>query len=357
MTSIGPIVLFGSGETSPSAHRIHHAAMRRLHAPVHAAILETPAGFQPNSAAVAQSIADYLQQRLGNFQPEVEVVPARRRTGPHSTDDPALAAPIFRANYLFMGPGSPTYAVRHLHGCYVWYSLLAQHRLGAAVCFSSAATIAASRYTLPVYEIYKVGQDLHWQPGLDFLGFFGLSLAIIPHWNNRDGGAALDTSHCYMGQARHQRLVAMLPPGTVILGIEESTGVLIAPHEGICSVVGAGAAIIVREGVQVRHAAGATFSPLELGAWRMPDDAAIKASADLPPAVWQRAQQMARSQRAVAEIPQEVIELVSTREDARRQHDWAVADALRARLDRLGWQVQDTSAGPVVAPAPRAHDP
>jgi hypothetical protein len=67
------------------------------------------------------------------------------------------------------------------------------------LAFASAASIAVGRYALPVYEIYKVGADLHWVDGLDLFRVFGWELAIVPHWNNREGGDDLDTSRCFMG--------------------------------------------------------------------------------------------------------------------------------------------------------------
>ena len=42
-------------------------------------------------------------------------------------------------------------------------------------------------HTVPVYEIYKVGADAHWLPGLDVLGELTLPAAVVPHWNNRSG--------------------------------------------------------------------------------------------------------------------------------------------------------------------------
>ncbi len=72
----GPIVLFGSGEASPTARRVHAAALAGLAAPIRASVLETPAGFEPNSARVAGRLADFLRQRLSPFQPEVVVAPA-----------------------------------------------------------------------------------------------------------------------------------------------------------------------------------------------------------------------------------------------------------------------------------------
>jgi hypothetical protein len=47
---------------------------------------------------------------------------------------------------------------------------------------------------LPVYEIYKVGQDVHAVDGLNLFADFGLHVSFIPHWNNTDGGVDLDTS-------------------------------------------------------------------------------------------------------------------------------------------------------------------
>ena len=86
-----------------------------------------------------------------------------------------------------MGPGSPTYAVRQLADSLAWHRLIARHRVGATLALASAAVIAISALALPVYEIYKAGQDLHWQPGLDLFGAYGLKLVFVPHWNNAEG--------------------------------------------------------------------------------------------------------------------------------------------------------------------------
>ena len=72
--------------------------------------------------------------------------------------------------------------------------------------FASAAAIAVNRHALPVYEIFKVGEDLHWKLGLDLFGQYGLDLTIVTQWNNREGGEELDTSHGFMGRARFERL-------------------------------------------------------------------------------------------------------------------------------------------------------
>ncbi len=249
-----------------------------------------------------------------------------------SPDDPALAGAIFRSNYVFMGPGSPTYAVRHLQDSFTWHSMLAQHRLGAAIVFSSASTISVSKYALPVYEIYKVGEELHWKDGLDFFAHFGLNLMITPHWNNNDGGDELDTSRCYMGQERYERLLALLPRLPVILGIEENTGVVINPDSGECTVVGVGETIVFRDGKETRFAAGGAFSVDLLGPWRLPRDAE-----GIPEEVWARAQVVHTAQADDdAVVPAPVEKMVAEREAARAEQNWQTADRLRDELHGAG---------------------
>ena len=108
----GLVVLFGSGETSASGRKVHDWLLGRLSPPIQLAVLETPAGFELNSAQVAGRVADFFSHRLQNYRPQVTVVPARKRGTPFSPDDPAIVAPLLVANLIFLGPGSPTYAVR-----------------------------------------------------------------------------------------------------------------------------------------------------------------------------------------------------------------------------------------------------
>ena len=151
---------------------------------------------------MAGKVGDFLKARLGNYKPEVEVIAARKKGGAFSPDDPEICAPLLNANLIFIGPGSPTYAIRQLQGSLAWDLIRARHRLGATLVFASAATIAVGAYGLPVYEIYKVGQDVHNIPGLNIFADLGAQLSIVPHWNNTDGGADVDTSRCFIGMER-----------------------------------------------------------------------------------------------------------------------------------------------------------
>ena len=51
---------------------------------------------------------------------------------------------------------------------------------------------------------------------------------------------------------------------------------------------------------------------------------------------------------AESQVPQEVMDLVKQRQQARRDKDFARADAVRAELTRMGWLVEDTPDGPRV---------
>jgi hypothetical protein len=364
----GPIVLFGSGETSPSAQKVFDYILQGMPASPRIALLETPAGFELNSEQVIGRIGDFLQHNLQNYRPRVEVIPARAKGSAFSPDDPEITAPLLTADMVFMGPGSPTYAVRQLKDSLAWHTLQARHRLGAALVFASAAVIAISRYALPVYEIYKVGEDLHWKPGLDLLGQYDLPLVFIPHWNNNDGGTELDTSRCFMGQARFASLMAQLPSGLTVMGIEENTALILEPAAGEGRVIGAGGVTLIHtghnhetylgeadlDGTGLHDIArgynshvhtyqhGQAFALNECFPMRIPGD-----GSGLPDTIWQQVIEAANMPDPT-EPPPEVLELLNQRAAARAAKDWAASDALRARIAALGWVVKDTKVGQVI---------
>ncbi len=343
----GPIVLFGSGEVSASGRRVYDWLFGRMTSPIRVAVLETPAGFQPNSALVAEEVAQFLRQRLQNYRPDVTVVPARKRDTSFSPDDAQIVAPLLAANVMFLGPGSPTYAVRQLQGSLAWYTLLARHRMGAALILSSAATIAAGAQALPVYEIYKVGEDLHWAPGLDLLAAFGLSLILIPHWDNAEGGESLDTSHCFMGRERFEGLLELLPDNATVLGIDEHTALVVDVGAARCHVMGRGGITWLRAGQTTRVDHHQSFALAELGDFQTPDP-----RAGIPEHIWQHVLSAASQEPSLPpEPPVQVSKLVKEREVARSQNNWETADALRVEVNALGWQIQDTPEGPRVLPA------
>jgi hypothetical protein len=170
-------------------------------------------------------IADFFKSSLANFHPQIKIIYANTQD---DANDPQIIEPLATADYIFTGPGSPTYAVKHLRATRLYQTILERVLAQkASLCLASAATIAFSEYALPVYEIYKVGEPLHWQAGLHGLKALYQPLTIIPHLNNQEGGSKTDTSYCYLGQERYQKLVDLLPPHQTLWGIDELTGVII----------------------------------------------------------------------------------------------------------------------------------
>jgi len=336
----GPIALFGSGETAPGGQKIFDFLFQMTKMAPRVSILETPAGFELNSPQVAGSVGDFIEQRLQNYKPSIEVLPARKKGTTFSPDDPTIVYPILESDLIFMGPGSPSYAVRQLRDSVAWEYLLARHRLGASVAFSSATTVAISCSALPVYEIYKVGEDLHWLPGLDFFGIYGLDLIFIPHWNNQDGGEDLDTSRCYMGKSRFLKLIDLLPPQQTVIGIDENTGLVFDFQAGCLHSVGQGTITIIREGVERGITAGSGLELTELGQFKLCDPLAGISSTS-----WQAAIK-AHTQQSMKNTPDKmVVKLAKEREQARKDQKWELADQLRKQIEDLGWSVKDSQNG------------
>jgi hypothetical protein len=155
------------------------------------------------------------------------------------------------ANYVFAGPGSPTYALRHWRDHAVREPLVEKVTQGGCLAFASAAAIGLGAYALPVYEIYKVGDDPSWIEGLNVLGEIGIRCAVIPHYNNREGGTH-DTRFCYMGEPRLRRLESMLPDDVLILGIDEYTACIIDVEAQTVTVRGPGGVTARRGGMERR---------------------------------------------------------------------------------------------------------
>jgi hypothetical protein len=338
-------VLFGSGETAA----VGRDALRWLVAsgrpPGSVAVLETPAGFEPNADAVAARWADFLGRQAEVHGAVFVQLAARRRGAPRGPDDPAIAGQVAGADLIVLGAGSPTYAARQLRSTVTWDTAIAAHLAGASFFLASAAAIAAGTRSLPVYEIYKVGEDLHWNDGLGLFELYGLRLAVVTHWDNTEGGAGLDTSRAYMGAARFRELLALLPGGITVVGIDEHTALCVDPRAATAQVVGRGGVTVLRDGART-FGAGSSFSLRELGPFSLPDAEAIV------PAERARAIERVRSARAPSPPP-EISALVRARERARAASDWETADRLRDQVTESGWSIEDAPEGPRLVPARR----
>ncbi|MCC6568292.1 MAG: hypothetical protein IT315_03560, partial [Anaerolineales bacterium] len=220
-----------------------------------------------------------------------------------------------------------------------WDVIRARHRLGATLIFASAATISIGAHALPVYEIYKVGQDVHAVNGLNFFGDFGLHISFIPHWNNAEGGADLDTSRCFIGMDRFAEWCDLLPAENQTVGLDEHTGLIVDIETGQCEVSGVSSVSIVRECDPEMYPAGSKFKLSELGEVKIPSPS----EKDIPPHVWDM---VVSASGAEDDKPSdEVIALAKERLAARANKNWAESDRLRDKISALGWTVQDAKDG------------
>ena len=129
---------------------------------------------------------------------------------------------------------------------------------GATVTFASAAALTLGGFTVPVYEIYKVGAAPHWLEGLRvFERLTGVSAAVIPHYDNAEGGTH-DTRFCYLGERRLEMLEPELGDA-VVFGVDEHTAAVLDGATRTIRVIGRSGVTIRRHGESRRFETGSEF--------------------------------------------------------------------------------------------------
>lgn len=234
------LTIMGSGETAPTMVSTHRKLTSMLSKPVKAVLLDTPYGFQENAPELATRAVEYFHTSVNI---DIAVAGLVRLHDTHIAADPVLVERGLRAvsdaDYLFAGPGSPTYALRQWSGSTVAQSIINKLQNGGIVTFASAAALTLGKVTVPVYEVYKVGQDVQRLEGLDILSAIGINAAVIPHYDNAEG-ANHDTRFCYLGEARLRMFEDLLDADTYVLGVDEHTGLIIDIDAETATVVGNG---------------------------------------------------------------------------------------------------------------------
>ena len=135
--TLGILALMGSGETAPSMTKVHRRILKSI-SDVRAISLDTPYGFQANVPQMTEKIIDYFSTSL-----HVDIKPVSFLNFADSTD---VARAVFRqevqaANYVFSGPGSPSYAVHQWRPVGLAEDLKSVLGQGGVVCFASAAAL------------------------------------------------------------------------------------------------------------------------------------------------------------------------------------------------------------------------
>jgi cyanophycinase-like exopeptidase len=240
-------------------------------------VIDTPFGFQANADDLTDKIGRYFAQSVGS-----KVTPARwrRRDDPTADREKTLAL-LGRSGWVFAGPGSPSYALKQWIDTGVPRALTSVVERGGTIVFGSAAAVTTGSHSLPVYEIYKVGDDPYWDAGLNLLeATAGITAAVIPHYDNREGGRH-DTRFCYVGETRLLQLEQMLPDGVGILGIDEHTAVVI--DGSTVEVHGAGSMTARYRDREQIVATGDSVSVDQLQAWLRGDGSTQRDITDAAP--------------------------------------------------------------------------
>jgi hypothetical protein len=215
-----------------------------LPGPVPAVLLDTPYGFQANADELTERTIAYFHESVGR---PLGAASFRRASSADGLDVERLRLQLREARLVFAGPGSPSYALRQWAGSPVPVELAHKLQTGGCVIFSSAAALTLGVATVPVYEVYKVGADPEWLPGMDLTAATGLSLAVVPHYDNAEGGTH-DTRFCYLGEGRLRLLEHDLDPATFVLGVDEHTAAVFDVDASMMSVVGRGGVTVRVDG-------------------------------------------------------------------------------------------------------------
>lgn len=267
----------GSGEIAATMVEVHKDLLSRHGRGARAVFLDTPAGFQPNADLIARKAAEFFQHHVRQALEIASIKSAEAALTPAGQD--ALDA-LRKADFVLIGPGSPTYALREWRKTPIPEILARRVETGACLVAASAAALTVGRFTLPVYEIYKVGEPLHWAEGLNLLGRFGLDLVVVPHWNNAEGGTH-DTRFCYMGEERFRKLESFLPVDVRILGLDEHTACVIDLEREQATVRGVGSVTLRDREGERKFPAGSRFAlDILRGQSAAAGDRSLESSAD-----------------------------------------------------------------------------
>ena len=245
------LVIMGSGETAPTMVKPHRAILDRVGTGP-AVLLDTPYGFQTNADDISARAVGYFAASVGR---KVDIVSWRSRDIGGVAREHALDA-LRAADWIFAGPGSPTYVLRQWRDTQVPGLLADRLTEHGTVVFASAAALTLGSHTVPVYEIYKAGIEPSWVEGLDLVRtVIGLPAVVIPHYDNAEGGHH-DTRYCYLGETRLSMMESELPDESFIIGVDEHTAVVFDLDAGTASVIGNGTMTIRQHGRSIVHPSG-----------------------------------------------------------------------------------------------------
>ncbi|MEX2276157.1 MAG: Type 1 glutamine amidotransferase-like domain-containing protein [Actinomycetota bacterium] len=235
------IALLGSGEFEPWTCEIDRellAAARNGDGRV----LLLPTASAPEGDEVFDRWAAAGRAHYASGSIRTEVVPLKTR---EDAAVPGVVASLEDASMVFFSGGNPAYLASTLIDTPFWAAMV--DRLSAGLAYAGCSAGAACLPELvPDSTVSTFGPEL-WKPGLGLLH----DVLLGPHWDVLESFAPGITDH----------IVSMAPPGSVVLGIDETTAIV--GDGSNWRVVGEGRAHVHANGGWTSHRATERFE-LEL---------------------------------------------------------------------------------------------
>ena len=322
------ITLFGSGETSPHMAKSYRDIFSNFSNNLsNNYLLDTPFGFQENHTSLSLKIIDYFNSKLSlkldnlNFSDSNSV-----------NNFTEFKNKLANADFIFSGPGSPTYAMNLWEKHEIKKPLESSLESGCIIAFASAAALTLGTFVIPIYEIYKVGENKSLLPGLDLLDFLNKETIVVPHFNNKEGGDH-DTTHCFIGEKRFKKILEKhyhdCCEELLTIGIEEHTALVFDLNQSLISVKGNGSVFIKSINGDLEIKNGESININEINSNFIPSEAVndnlenIEASSSKPT------------------IELDIEYLIDIRSQARANKNWELSDQIRDLLSQKNISISD----------------
>lgn len=318
------ITLFGSGETSPHMAKLYRNLINNPGSKSNNNfLLDTPFGFQENHNILSNKIIKYFQEKV-NLKIEPINFPDE------NSYDENIKKNIINSDFIFSGPGSPTYALKIWNKYKINSLLESKIKNGGILAFSSAAALTFGSYVIPVYEIYKVGETPRLIPGLDLLSFLDKKTIVVPHFNNKEGGDH-DTSHCFIGKKRFDNLIKN--KDVLMIGIEEHTSITFDLNDSSIRVDGKGKVLLKSLKGVIEINSGETIGINKINSEYVPLEEAREIL------------ETETDEKKDEKVNVDIDLLINIRNKARLKKDWNLSDQVRDILTSNNIEIEDNSDG------------
>ena len=231
----GPVALVGAGEFLPAMLEFDRALLAATgRERPRVAIL--PTASWPDGEDVFQRWAEMGVAHFTSLGAEVEPVLVRNRA---DAADPAASQAIGEADLVYLSGGKPGHALETIAGTPIGRALRDANARGAVLAGCSAGAMALAGHSF-WFRVRLLPWPLRWRPGLGFVP----GATVVPHYD-----------------AWPEPLSALIalqsPRGSVVLGIDEDTGVV--GVDGAWQVSGRSRVTVWRGRHRERYRAGDSF--------------------------------------------------------------------------------------------------